>query len=154
MDWPTKMVGASLADWAWRGKPNQWLSPLEIVKGLDGVAGEKAAGINLGATNDEEKDRVCVIVGREDMMYRPAMWERMCKEYRDALGEVRGRKNGSSAVESMESSNKIGEPIEGVSVERGDGVRLILVEDSGHHVQNDVRCDEAAEAFLRWANQV
>lgn len=35
-----------------------------------------------------------------------------------------------------------------------DGVRLALVEDSDHHVQNDVYCEQAAEAFLRRARRL
>lgn len=139
--WPQAMFGRSIADWLWRGRPNEWLDTRDVVRGLD----ESGSG----GQRDREKDLVCVMVGREDMMYRPALWERMCKEYRDALAEAKGRREqGISADVELEA------PIDAVSVERGDGVRLALVEQSGHHVQNDAKCDEAAEAFLRWANQV
>ena len=136
MGWPTGMLGDSL--WSWmRGNP-KWLSTKDIYSNLQ--------------NGGDGRDKVCVMVGKEDMMYRSQMWERQCKEYRDALAHLKEEKK----VEEMRSPSSIQdeESIEAVSVKSKGGVRLVLVEESGHHVQNDVYHEQAAEAFLRWANQV
>lgn len=129
------MFGRNFGEW-WGGKPGVWLDVEDVVTGIDGVEGEG--------------ERVCVMVGREDMMYRPEMWERICREFRGVIGKLRGegRDDGSACDRAEE------EVIEKVIVERADGVRLVLVDESGHHVQNDVYCDQAAEALLKWVLQV
>ena len=136
MGWPTGMVGNSF--WGWcTGKPNTWLSCDDIASNIQ----------NIG----NSRDKVCIIIGKEDMMYRPWMWERQSKEYQTALGHFKNLKNVDEIAASVISSDSL---IESVSVKSEGGVRTILVEDSGHHVQNDVHCEQAAKAFLRWANQV
>lgn len=121
MAWPMGMTG-SFWSW-WKGEP-KWLDCKDIVRNID---------------QDGSGDKVCVIVGKEDMMYRPWMWEKQCELYREAL----------------ERKTEKSEKKDGVVLEQSqDGVRLLSVEDSGHHVQNDVYHDEAAEAFMRWAKQV
>lgn len=128
------MLGRTkFGEW-WGGKKNEWLDVGGLVEALD----EKERG-----------DRVCVVVGKEDMMYRPVMWERVCDEFRAAIRKVR-----SGNGKGDETEVEVGEPIPAVMVESADGVRLVLVDDAGHHVQNDVYCDETAEAVLRWANQI
>lgn len=136
MGWPMGMVGDNF--WGWViGRPNIWLSARDIVSNIVGVG--------------NGKDKVCVVIGRDDMMYRPWMWERQCEEYREGLGELQREKELAGPDKPFTKT----EIIDGVaSTDSEAGVRLVLVEDSGHHVQNDVYCDQAAEAFLRWANQV
>ncbi|KAK5088689.1 hypothetical protein LTR05_002910 [Lithohypha guttulata] len=135
MGWPVGMVGNSF--WAWaNGKPS-WLNTKDIVSNIQ----------NAG----DGKDKICVMIGREDMMYRPWMWEKQCGLYRGALEELKHEKKMDETAMPQTSSD---DSIEAVSVKSEGGVRLVLVDDSGHHVQNDVYCDQAAEALLRWANQV
>ena len=138
MGWPVGMLGNNF--WSWvLGRPNTWLSARDICENIQG-AGDR-----------EGKDRICVVVGKEDMMYRPWMWERQCAEYRDGLRELQSEKQARDVNSSETRSEMIGEV---VTVRSDGGVRLALVEDSGHHVQNDVYHDEACEAVLRWATQV
>ncbi|KAK5936890.1 hypothetical protein PMZ80_010828 [Knufia obscura] len=136
MGWPVGMVGDNF--WGWvLGRGNTWLSCGDIVRNI------RDAG--------NGRDKVCIMVGKEDMMYRAWMWERQCGEYRDALKDLKSQKQVNDATKLRDENQEV----EGVAkVKSEDAVRLILVEDSGHHVQNDVYCNEAAEAFLKWANQV
>ncbi|KAK5102577.1 hypothetical protein LTR70_000435 [Exophiala xenobiotica] len=136
MGWPTGMVGDNF--WGWVvGRPNTWLRAKDIVSSI------RAAGYG--------KDKVCVMVGKEDMMYRSWMWERQCREYRDGLRELQNERKLDDSIYPPREPDIV----HGVaSAESEDGVRMVLVGESGHHVQNDVYCDQAAEAFLRWANQV
>lgn len=141
MGWPSAMVGNSF--WAWaRGNPNTWLIAKDIYSNLQ----------NAG----DGSDKVCVLIGKEDMMYRPWMWERQCEEYRDGLRQLRKEKKVDSTNETNSTRSRVldDKPIDHVTVTSEEGVRLVLVDDSGHHVQNDVYCNEAAEALLRWARQV
>lgn len=119
------------------GKPNTWLSTGDIFSSIQ----------NAG----DGKDKICVMIGKEDMMYRPWMWERQCREYRDGLRKLKGEKRIDEVSAPKSGSD---DSIEATSMECEGGVRLVLVEDSGHHVQNDVYCEQAAEALLRWVNQV
>lgn len=135
MQWPMAMFGRTgIWEWWWGGKRNEWLDVGRLVGALDGV-------------EREGRDKVCVVVGKEDMMYRPYMWERVCDEFKAAIRKVRGGN-------VVSGDSQLGEPIEAVTVESADGVRLVLVDDAGHHIQNDVYCGETAEAVLRWASQV
>lgn len=136
MGWPTGMLGNNFRGWA-KGRPNTWLNCSDIVRSIQDAG--------------EGKDTICVMVGKEDMMYRPWMWEKQCQEYRDGLRELKTEKK----VDDFGASQDVTEKVCRVAdVKSEGGVRLVLVEDSGHHVQNDVYCDEAAEALMRWANQV
>ncbi|KAJ9650448.1 hypothetical protein H2198_010241 [Neophaeococcomyces mojaviensis] len=143
MGWPIGMVGNNFWQWA-RGGQNTWLSCRDIVPNIS-----RAEEMRDG------KDKVCVIVGTEDMMYRPVMWERQAKEYREALAQLSREEKGETAP-ATSAEKEADKPIPEVTVSSSGGVRVVLVEAAGHHVMNEV--DElkygAAEAFLRWANQV
>lgn len=134
MGWPTGMLGNFSA---WIRGENKWLDEKAIVSNIEGAT--------------DGKDKICVLVGKKDMMYRPWMWERQCAEYRAAVKELKTEKQGNFqlAAEVVADTN-----IEAVTVDSQGGVRLVLVEDSGHHVQNDVYNEQAAEALLTWAKQV
>lgn len=127
------MGRTGVREW-WGGEKNEWLDVRRVVGALDRV--EREGG-----------EKFCVVQGREEMMYRPYMWESVCDEFRVAVRKARG---GSV----KDSNTRIGKPIEAVTVESADGVWLVLVDDSGHHVHNDMYCDETAEAVMRWPGQV
>ena len=137
MGWPTAMVGNSFLAWA-SGQGNTWLSAKDIYANIQ----------NAG----DGSDKVCVLIGKEDMMFRPTVWVRQCKEYREALQELKSDRKVEELKEPV--SIRSDKPIDAVTVNANDGTRLVLVEDSGHHVQNDVHNEQAAEAFMQWANQV
>lgn len=132
MGWALDMIGTDILEW-FAGKGNRWLDCGDVVRNIarDGNTGQE----------------VCLLIGREDMMYRACMWEKQVAEYRLAIEKKRG-----TSEERKESRQE--ESIEKVTVQSDGGVRLILVADSGHHVQNDLYADQAAEALLRWIKQV
>ncbi|KAF2725492.1 alpha/beta-hydrolase [Polychaeton citri CBS 116435] len=108
MGWPVGMMG-DIVGW-WRGNAN-WLEPRDILRNID-----------LGDAPAANCDKICTIVGSEDMMYDERMWNRQVREYRQGIGDL-----GS--------------------------VRLVVVKGAGHHVQNDVQCEKAAEALLKFVLQ-
>lgn len=136
MGWPVGMMGSFSA---WISGKNKWLNENDVVSNIESIA--------------DDKDKICVIIGKEDMMYRPWMWQRQCAEYRAAIQKPKLEKQKQS-VTKPNTRPDTDSAIDAVAVESRGGVRLVLVDHSGHHVQNDVYNAQAAEALLRWAYQV
>jgi len=95
-------------------------------------------------------ERICVLNGELDMLAR-GMYVRMVAEYRDGVKTLKRAKKVEAKPEHL---NVPEEEIEGVSVEGTVGVRQIMVKNAGHHVQNDVQREKAAEALRRWIEQL
>lgn len=58
-------------------------------------------------------------------------------------------------AEYVEALKKLGQDKKGREKEQAStGVRLIEVNRAGHHLQNDVQCEEGAEALLDFLKQV
>ena len=71
-------------------------------------------------------------------------------EYRDTLsqsGEVQKRMAASKSDSGSISA------IDGTKIESAAGVRLVIVDGAGHHLQNDVQRDAGAEALLQFVRQ-
>lgn len=129
MWWPMGMMG-NFMSW-WRGSP-KWLNVRDILSNIQ------------GSSKYSTQDRICVMLGDQDVLMDLDMGRRQVAEYRQCL---QAEKAGDGQ-EPRQSTD-----IEGVTTESGDGVRLVVVEGPGHHIQNDVQRDQAAEGLLRFAQQ-
>lgn len=129
MGWPLGMFGEF---WAWwKGNP-KWLDIKEIIA-------------NLVEPTDDDQHQVCIIVGSEDMMIDIDMCRLQAAQYRQALEERQGKGLGDrSRIQS----------VEGAEVESFGGVALAVIQDAGHHVQNDVQSKVAAEVLLLFLERV
>ncbi|KAK5747174.1 hypothetical protein LTR17_000309 [Elasticomyces elasticus] len=131
MGWPIGMLG-NFSAWL-RGQPH-WLEPSEIVCNIAGSP----------TTNDTEP--ICVLVGSADMMFRPAMYTRQVVDLSRALrldGNPEAKQQGITQAD-----------ITGVEMQRSDGVRLVVVQEAGHHVQNDVQTEAAVQSLCCWLEQL
>jgi len=120
---------------------NEWLDPLKILKSLNGWEGPG--------------DRVCIMVGSHDALMDLKMARRQASEFREV---VRAMEPGSSAERENETcantTRKKEGDIRGVDTETVERISLVIVQDAGHHIQNDVRRDAAAEALRRWIERL
>lgn len=132
MWWPMSMMGNFMA-W-WRGA-SRWLSTEDILRNISGNA------------QHPSNDRICVMVGDQDVLMDLDMCRRQVAEYRKGLTEMKHLQ--SSARPAVHSD----EAMDGVSVKSADGVRMVVVPGAGHHVQNDVQYSKAAEALLDFVRQ-
>ncbi|KAK5728645.1 hypothetical protein LTR15_001782 [Elasticomyces elasticus] len=134
MGWPMGMLGDFPA---WWGGQSRWLGPGEIVRNIVGSARANDAG------------PICILVGSEDMMFHPAVYTRQVVDLSRALS-LAGRAFDLKAKqqEGGQADNA------GVEMQRGDGVRLLIVQEAGHHVQNDVQTDAAVQSLCCWLEQL
>ncbi|KAK5683245.1 hypothetical protein LTS10_004776 [Elasticomyces elasticus] len=134
MGWPMGMLGDFFA-W-WRGQ-SRWLEPSEIVRNI------------VGAARANDTEPICILVGSEDMMFRPAMYTRQVVDLSKALS-LAGR------VFNLKGKQQEGgqADIAGVEAQQGDGVRLLIVQEAGHHVQNDVQTEAAVQSLCCWLEQL
>ena len=127
MGWPLGMFGEF---WAWwKGNP-KWLDIKEVIANL------------AKPKDDSQHYQVCIIVGAEDMMIDVDMCRLQAAQYRQAL-EERQAKGDRSRIHS----------VEGAEVESFGGVALAIVQDAGHHSQNDVQSKVAAEVLFLFLQQ-
>lgn len=134
MSWAMAMNGSL---WRWLWGRNEWLSVGSIISSIEGW--------------QTSSDRVCVMVGSHDRLMNEAMARRQFKDYADAAQALRDEKErvvGDSLVEQPLDF------VDGVFLQRANGIRLVIVEDAGHHTQNDVQSEIAAKACLDWLEQI
>ena len=136
MGWPMGQMGAF---WAWLNSRPEWLDIRKIVRNI------------TGAETAEQHDAVCVMVGSQDCLMDLAMSRQSAAGYRDAFSSDSDVKKLETA---SESNSSVESAIEGVTIERAGGVRLVVVNGAGHHLQNDIQRDAGAEALLQFARQL
>ena len=107
----------------WHGSPS-WLKPSDIVQNISG-----------------RNDRICIIDGSKDMMMDARVYERQAADYRTALESQQDQKK-------IDVSSRQPQPTSGAPNESAAGVRLVVVDGAGHHLQNDVQRDVGAAALL------
>jgi pimeloyl-ACP methyl ester carboxylesterase len=130
MGWPLGMFGEF---WAWwKGNP-KWLDIKEVITNLAKPKG------------DGQHHQVCIIVGAEDMMIDVDMCRLQAAQYRQALEERQAKGAGDRS--------RI-HPVEGAEVESFGGVALAVIQDAGHHVQNEIQSKVAAEVLFLFLQQV
>ncbi|PIA93747.1 hypothetical protein CB0940_05196 [Cercospora beticola] len=135
MGWPVAMFGSFVG---WLMGKNTWLGVSYILRNIE------------LSRNAFERDAVCVLVGLQDMLFDMRVIRRVATEYREGLKKMR-ESQGASVDAGF--SGELAE-VSGAVCESKGGVRVVLIEDAGHHVQNDVQTDIAAETLLSWLKQV
>lgn len=129
MGWPLGMFGSF---WAWwKGTP-KWLDARDIIRNIS------------HSTGGNQHTRICIMVGGEDMMIDTDMCRSQAAQFRDVL-EEEGRFSSDLGKNQSKAAD-----IEGVETADAGGVRLVIVEGAGHHLQNDVQRDQGAQALHRF----
>ena len=112
----------------------RWAGDYEVMRwplvSMGGSKGGKAVWLDVkdivgSIDTDKAGERVLVLVGSEDKLMVGTS-DRCVAEYREALERVNPKAT----------------------------VRFVEIDRAGHHVQNDVQWEEAAEALLGWLNQI
>jgi pimeloyl-ACP methyl ester carboxylesterase len=92
--------------------------------------------------------RIMVMAGTEDKLMGVKLMQDMAGEYRDGIRQLSDQKKIEPTVETGNSISK------NVKQETENGVSMVIVEGAGHHIQNDVQADEAAEALKMFVEQL
>jgi pimeloyl-ACP methyl ester carboxylesterase len=99
--------------------------------------------------SDGKGGRVAVIAGGVDKLMRLDIMERVAETYRGVVREMVGKKKVEMGTDGDEGLREVEK---GVLEERREGVTLVVVEEAGHHLQNDAQREKGAEAFRRWVD--
>ncbi|ETI24870.1 hypothetical protein G647_04240 [Cladophialophora carrionii CBS 160.54] len=129
--------------WKWLMGKNEWLEPMRILKAVTGW--------------DRRGDRVCVMVGSQDRMMDLNMARRQVSEFRAAVRAMAlesSASQGSRGADADAKESTHEEDIPEVEAESLERVRLVVVQGAGHHTQNDVQRQAAAEAIWQWLEQL
>ena len=128
--------------WKWLTGKNVWLEPSTILTSLSGF--------------DRPGDRICVLVGSHDKWMDLTMVRRQVREFREAVNHSKQELTSrvDDGVQGRDLKMKAEVQLPGVDIECQENVRLVVVQDAGHHVQNDVQREVAAEALRRWIEQL
>jgi len=113
-----------------------WIDVSSVLRNIDGL------GSGTGAS------RVMAMAVEDDKLITVEMVQRTARDYREALSKMVKEKR----IDAFAEVEVQGEDIMGVIVERKAGVTVVVVEGGGHHVQNDVQADNAAEALKRFVD--
>lgn len=139
MGWPIGQFGSF---WRWLRGRNTWMEVKDILRHVEVSQAEPG------------QDSICVIVGLEDMMYDEGMRKRVAKEYRDCIYDLESRKKIDKCTRGSAVEGELDSGIHGIISEREGGVRVVQVEDAGHHVQNDTQRADAVRALWSFVSQV
>lgn len=133
MWWPFGMAGRG-----WGIEHRTWLDTKDIVSNI--------------VDWSNFSDKVMVMIGTEDKMMRGTEG-RMVEEYREGIEKM--RQDGTIEIDPSPNQTPDNVQVDDIISEaRHGGVRLVKVQDAGHHTQNDVQWREAAEALRSFADQV
>ena len=136
MGWPIDQMGNF---WAWLRGSSCWLDIKDIA---------------LNISNSSEvhgKDSVCIMVGSEDVLMDVAMCRREADDYRDEFQRLRDVKKLDTPSGGNRTSS---ESTDDMILESHGGVRLVVVQNAGHHSQNDCQRDIGAEAFCNSSDKL
>jgi hypothetical protein len=129
--WPMEMMGHF---WTWyKGSPF-WLDVNKIIGNIS------------GSSDKPGNDCIGIMLGDEDVLMDLDMGRKQFAEYRQALQRGTGPKAGDGLL-SIDSE------VAGMTSDSSGGVRFMVVEGAGHHVQNDVQQETGAEGLLRFVRQ-
>ena len=136
MGWASGVNGSF---WKWMMGKNEWLDASKIMSSLSGW--------------DRPGDRVCVMVGTNDVPMDLKMATRQVSEFRESVKslDVKSAEEGRH-IQKHEREGKAS--ITGIDTEISEKVRLVIVHGAGHHTQNDVQRVVAAEALQQWIEQL
>ena len=135
MGWPIGQMG-HFAAW-WQGS-STWLNVKDILRNISAFS------------HGQGNDSVCVMSGSEDVLMDVSMCEQQTADLRNGLRQLRDVKKLEALANEGSSSAK---SIDGMTQDSADGVRLVVVQGAGHHLQNDLQRDIGAEALLQFVRQ-
>ncbi|KAK5046698.1 hypothetical protein LTR84_007459 [Exophiala bonariae] len=132
MFWPFGMAGRG-----WGIENRSWLATTDILS-------------NIVQWNGSQK--ILVMIGTDDKMMGGTE-TRMVREYCSGIQQMQVEKRIDADYDSTKPSIKI---VRDKYVNESDypGVRLVEVKGAGHHTQNDMQWEEAAEALRRFSEQL
>lgn len=101
-------------------------------------------------SSSSSSPRIMVMAGGEDKLTSAKLMRDMGSEYRRGIEQLSGQKR-IHCVDLLQSSSQFSE---NVKQDNETGLTMVVVEGAGHHVQNDVQADEAAEALRAFLQQL
>jgi hypothetical protein len=112
------------------------------------VVQQGTAGFGGGRTDGE---RIMILAGELDELMDIPMTQRLAMRYRNTVRDVRGEKKvlRVSCDVGYESDKE-----EKYTEDREDGVRMVIVKGSGHHVQNDLQWEVGAQRIEDFLQQL
>lgn len=134
MNWSMSINGDF---WRWLRGRNEWL---DVSKILPSITGWQRPG-----------DRVCIMVGSHDRLMDLNMATRQLTDYANA---ARNLQDDKTEISSHGTHQHAQDSPPGVTLERANKIRLVVIQNAGHHTQNDVQSDLAVEACLQWIEQL
>jgi hypothetical protein len=87
--------------------------------------------------------RIMVMAGTEDKLMGVKLMMDMADEYGEGIQQLKQGKE-IELVDRIQTGSLTSKNVKRIVV---DGVTKVVVEGAGHHIQNDVQADEAAEAL-------
>lgn len=94
--------------------------------------------------------RVMVMAAEADKLVRVKLMMDVAREYREGVEGLSIRKK----IEHVEPPQTESLISENVKQDVKSGVTTVVVKGAGHHVQNDIQADEAAEALKKFLDQL
>lgn len=94
--------------------------------------------------------RIMVMAATEDKLVKVRLMEDTVREYRKDIKQLSGQKK-IEPYEDLSTSSQVGE---NTTQNTEIAVTMVVVNGAGHHVQNDVQADEAAEALRMFLEQL
>lgn len=117
--------------------------PIEMMK-KDWIHDQGVVGSITGWDGGMGGPRIMVMAGSEDKLMGVRLMEDMARDYRRGVQTlVEEKRHDAVAVQSRGTM----EPIKGVEENCEAGVSMVVVKGAGHHVQNDVQAERAAEVL-------
>lgn len=94
------------------------------------------------------KERVFVLAGSADTLMGVKLMRRMAQHYRKAFGKLVKRELLQADLAEANADNQEGDELS------GSGIRFGVVEGAGHHMQNDLQWEDAAQQLLTFVKQL
>jgi hypothetical protein len=124
--WPIEMMGRS------------WVNGGKVVQSL-----------REWREGEGEGSRVMIMAGDEDKLMGVQLMKDMARDYRQ---EVRTLVKGKPLDILVGPPGHAIQAIEGIEEESAVGVSMVVIRGAGHHIQNDVQAEQAAEALRRFVD--
>lgn len=105
----------------------------------------------LGWSADKlESQKILVISGSADKLMDPSTMRQLSKCYRDAIQYVMPER-ASPVIDTAGDEDNTGKLFE---ENQGSGIRMVVVNGAGHHIQNDIQWEIGAERVADFLQQL
>ena len=117
-----------------------FINTRKVLQGILGWGGRLTVG----------HQRVMVLAGGQDTLMRPSLMARTAdgyvRAYRNSINKAMLKSKLCKDVEKDDSRKSF--------LTTADGVRFVIVDGAGHHLQNDLQWEEGAKQILSFINQL